>query len=294
MNGLKIVIAANTKREQMNSQSRSPFADTPPVVKNLIIINCILLLATYVLRQRGIDLTHMLGLYYPQSEYFRPYQVITHMFMHGGFTHLLFNMFALWMFGKVLENVWGPRRFLIFYFVTGLGAVALHTFVNYLEIAPMVKAVEAFSNTPSPELFSAFISKYDGTIQHLGFGTAQLIDFTTQWSDNPTSAIYTDEAISFMDKLLSVRMNIPTVGASGAVYGVLLGFGMLFPNTQLMLLFPPIPIKAKYFVIAYGVIELVQGLALPGSNVAHFAHLGGMIFGFILIKYWNKNTKHFY
>jgi membrane associated rhomboid family serine protease len=222
------------------------------------------------------------------------HQIVTHMFMHGGITHLFFNMFALWMFGRVLESVWGPRRFLIFYFVTGLGAAALHTFVNYIEIAPMAKAITAFSNTPSPELFSDFINKYQSTIKHMGFSSAQLAEFAAQWFDSPSSVAIENEAISFMDRLLAIRMNIPTVGASGAVYGVLLGFGMLFPNTQLMLLFPPIPIKAKYFVIGYGVIELVQGLALPGSNVAHFAHLGGMIFGYILIKYWNKNTTHFY
>lgn len=278
----------------MSSQFRTPFAGTPPVVKNLIIINGILLLATMVLGPRGIDLTRLLGLHYPQSEYFAVHQVITHMFMHGGLTHLFFNMFALWMFGRVLENVWGPKRFLIFYFVTGLGAAALHTFVNYIEIAPLAKSITAFSNTPSPELFSEFINKYQGTIKHMGFSTSSVMEFAAQWHDAPLSVAHETEAVSFLDKLLATRMNIPTVGASGAVYGVLLGFGMLFPNTQLMLLFPPIPIKAKYFVIGYGVIELVQGLAMPGSNVAHFAHLGGMIFGFFLIKYWNKNTTNFY
>lgn len=278
----------------MNTPFRSSFSQTPVVVKNLIIINGLLLLATYVFQSKGIDLTRLLGLYYPKSEYFMWHQIVTHMFMHGGITHLFFNMFALWMFGRVLESVWGPRRFLIFYFVTGLGAAALHTFVNYIEIAPMAKAITAFSNTPSPELFSDFINKYQSTIKHMGFSSAQLAEFAAQWFDSPSSVAIENEAISFMDRLLAIRMNIPTVGASGAVYGVLLGFGMLFPNTQLMLLFPPIPIKAKYFVIGYGVIELVQGLALPGSNVAHFAHLGGMIFGYILIKYWNKNTTHFY
>lgn len=277
----------------MNS-FRSPFAQIPQVTKNLIIINVIVYLATVVFEMRGISLTRMLGLFYPGSDYFRSFQPISHMFMHGGIGHLFFNMFALYMFGRVLESVWGPRRFLFFYLVTGLGAAALHTFVNYLEIAPMVKSITAFSNTPTPELFSSFINKYQSTIQHMGFSRPSVMEFAARWHDMPKSSAYEMEAVSFLEKLKQARMNIPTIGASGAVFGVLLGFGMLFPNTQLMLLFPPIPIKAKYFVIGYGLIELFLGLSNSGSNVAHFAHLGGMIFGFILIKYWNKNTKTFY
>lgn len=277
----------------MNRYSSS-YTQIPPVTKNLIIINTLLLLATYIFEQKGIDLTRNLGLFYPGSQFFRPYQFITYMFMHGGFTHLLFNMFALYMFGRVLESVWGPKRYLLFYLVTGLGAAAVHTFVNYLEIAPMAKSITAFSNTPAPELFSAFINKYQSTIQNMGFNKAAVMEFAAQWHDAPTSSAFKNEAVGFLDKLLQTRMDIPTVGASGAIFGVLLGFGMLFPNTQLMLLFPPIPIKAKYFVIGYGVLELVQGLSMPGSHVAHFAHLGGMIFGYILIKYWNKNSSTFY
>jgi membrane associated rhomboid family serine protease len=185
-------------------------------------------------------------------------------------------------------------RFLIFYLVTGIGAAALHTFVNYLEIAPMVKAVTAFGNTPTPDLFATFISHYQGAIKDIGFNFSQIMDFSNEWVNNPSSSSHESEALSFMNLLLEKRMNIPTVGASGAVFGVLLGFGMLFPNTELMLLFPSIPIKAKYMVIAYGALELILGLSMPGSSIAHFAHLGGMLFGFILIKYWNKTTNTFY
>jgi membrane associated rhomboid family serine protease len=276
------------------SYYRSPYMQIPQVTKNLIIINAIMFVATFLFETRGISLTRMLGLYYPGSEFFRPFQFVTHIFMHGGLTHIFFNMFALYMFGRVLESVWGPRRFLFYYLVTGLGAAALHSFVNYIEIAPMAKAITAFSNTPSPELFSTFINKYQNTIQHMGFSRPSVLEFAARWRDLPGSVAYEMEAINFLEKLKQTRMNIPTVGASGAVFGVLLGFGMLFPNTQLMLLFPPIPIKAKYFVIGYGVLELVLGLSNSGSNIAHFAHLGGMIFGFILIKYWNKNTTTFY
>ena len=243
--------------------TRSGFSAIPPVVKNLIIINVIMLLATYILSMRGVDLAGILGLHYFQSPEFRPYQLVTHMFMHGGFTHLLFNMFALWMFGRVLESVWGPKRFFIYYFVTGLGAAALHTFVNFIEFQNVASKM-------TPEAVEMVMTQ----------GT-EIFNQGKNFSD-PLSG------------KLNLLLNIPTVGASGAVFGILLGFGMLFPNTQLMLLFPPIPIKAKYFVMGYGAIELYLGLTQSGSNIAHFAHLGGMLFGFFMIKYWNKNTKHFY
>lgn len=265
------------------------FGGIPLVVKNLLIINILMLLVSFVLSGSfGIELNRVLGLYYFGSEYFRPYQVITHMFMHGGLAHLFFNMFALWMFGRVLESVWGSQRFLIYYFVTGLGAAALHTFVNYLEISAMANAAKAFINTPSPELFTAFINDY------ISRPNRQVYDFITSWTYDPNNQAYITQAITMVQNSLAFKMNIPTVGASGAVFGVLLAFGMLFPNTRLMLLFPPIPIKAKYFVIAYGCIELYLGLTRPGSNIAHFAHLGGMLFGFILVKYWNKNTRNIF
>lgn len=234
----------------------------PPVVKNLIIINAIMLLATYVLQLRGFDLTKILGLHYFASPDFRPYQLVTHMFMHGGIMHLVFNMFALWMFGRVLENVWGPKRFFIYYFATGLGAAVFYTFVNFIEF-------QYIASRMTPE-----------NVQMVMSNGAEILS---------SGRNYTELAGK-----LNLLLNVPTVGASGAVFGILLGFGMLFPNTELMLLFPPIPIKAKYFVIGYGAIELFSGIANTGDNVAHFAHLGGMIFGFILIKYWNKNSNHFY
>ena len=242
----------------------SAFRGTPPVVKNLIILNVLFYLATFVLgRSFNIDLTQKLALHYPASELFQPYQFITHMFMHGSTWHILFNMFALWMFGKMLETVWGSKRFFIYYFFTGLGAAALHTFVQWIEVASLKSQM-------TPEQIE--------TVYQQGYAAFS-------------------QGKNFVDPLmgkLNLLINIPTIGASGAVFGILLGFGMLFPNTQLMLLFPPIPIRAKYFVIIYGVLELVLAFTQRGSNIAHFAHLGGMIFGFILIKYWQKDRKTFY
>jgi len=234
----------------------------PPVVKNLIIINVLMLAATYILEMKGIDLTNILGLHYIQSPEFKPYQLVTHMFMHGGFMHLVFNMFALWMFGRVLESVWGPKRFFIYYFVTGLGAAALHTFVNYMEF-------QYYASKMNPQDVQAVFNQ-----------GAALIQQGQNWVGSAGK--------------LNMILNTPTVGASGAVFGILLGFGMLFPNTELMLLFPPIPIKAKYFVAGYGAIELFSGITGMGANIAHFAHLGGMLFGFFLIRYWNRNTRNFY
>ena len=248
------------------------------------------LLVTGVVKKIGIDLVEIFGMHYPGSDKFMLHQVFTHMFMHdpGGIAHIFFNMFALWMFGRVLESVWGSKRFLLYYVVTGLGAIALHTFVNFLAINSIQNTVEMFRNTPSPEILDRFVTK------HLPNATVQVRDFINTWYDDPTNTLYANEGLNLMERILTLKMDIPTVGASGAVFGVLLAFGMLFPNTQLMLIFPPIPIKAKYFVIGYGLIELYLGFSNSGGNVAHFAHLGGMLFGFILIKYWNKNSKRFY
>lgn len=235
---------------------------TPPVVKNLIIINALLFLGTVAVNQAfNTDLNHILGLYFFDSPLFQPYQIITHMFMHGSLGHIFFNMFALWMFGKALEQVWGSRRFFIYYMITGLGAAFLHTMVLYLELHPLMNYV---SQTYGIDNFSP-----------------DVVDRLYSMGDPKARS-------------LAVSMLTPTIGASGAVFGVLLAFGMLFPNTQLMLLFPPIPIRAKYFVIGYGLIELYLGLMQPGSNVAHFAHLGGMLFGFVMIRLWKKDRNTFY
>ncbi|MCD6202620.1 MAG: rhomboid family intramembrane serine protease [Bacteroidales bacterium] len=248
----------------MNGYQRPANANFPPVVKNIIIITSLMWLITLVVQQSfGIDLTRWLALYYPKSEYFRPYQFVTHLFMHAGLAHLFFNMFAFWMFGRVLENVWGGKRFFIFYFVTGMGAAGFYTLVHWLEYRTLLTHMSAQET-------QLVFEKGADILNHLQ-------NFT-----NP-----------YMAKL-NLLLNTPVVGASGAVFGVLLGFGMLFPNTQLMLLFPPIPIKAKYFVIGYGALELYLALAQPGSNIAHVAHLGGMLFGYIMVKYWNKKRTYFY
>lgn len=267
---------------------RAPiFGNTPPVVKNIIIINVLMLIGALVTNYEAA--VGALGLFYPQSEYFRPYQIVTHMFMHGDFMHLFFNMFALYMFGRVLEMVWGSKRFLTYYFVTGIGAIALHFFVAWLQLSSMKSAIVAFENTPTPEIFERFVRS------HLDAPSGYVLNLITRFYELPDSYSIISEAKMVLYKVYEQRINVPVIGASGAVFGVLLAFGMLFPNTELLLLFPPIPIKAKYFVVGYGVIELFLGVAnRSGDNVAHFAHLGGMIFGFILIKIWNRNRYRIY
>jgi membrane associated rhomboid family serine protease len=262
----------------------------PPVVKNLIIINAIFFLGDQFLGDLiGVDPVRLFGLHYFESSYFQPWQYVTSMFMHGGLSHIFFNMFALFMFGRVLEQVWGAKRFLIYYFVCGLGASALHTFFLWFDYSSMESAFIAFQNTPSPELLASFVA------DNIPHAQQWVYEFLDRWADNPDSQYYIQQGTQLFQKVLSESIDVPTVGASGAVFGLLLAFGMLFPNTELMLLFPPIPIRAKYFVALYGLGELYFAVQNSvGDNVAHVAHLGGMLFGFVLIKYWNKSRNKFY
>jgi len=239
------------------------FSNLPEVIKNLLIINGLLFFATISLDELGIDMIKWLGLHQFQSKDFMPHQLVTHFFMHADFTHLLFNMFALWMFGKVLENVWGGKRFLIYYMITAIGAAALHLAVSQYEILSLQSQL------------------HPSNLEILLLEGGQILEGGQNYSNQ------------IMGKL-NLLINTPTVGASGAVFGILLAFGMLFPNTLLYIYFA-IPVKAKYFVMAYGILELYLGfINNPSDNVAHFAHLGGMLFGFILLKYWEKNNTQFY
>lgn len=234
----------------------------PPVVKNLLIINGLFFLATMALSRYGIDLVKLLGLYIPQSDLFRPHQFVSYIFMHGGMNHIFFNMFALWMFGNAIENYWGGKRFLVYYMVTGLGAGLIHLGVMEFELFSVLKQLTY------EEI--AMVKEQGATILQSG---------------QNYSNIHLAE--------LNLLLNTPTVGASGAVFGLLLAFGMMFPNAQIYLYFL-FPIKAKYFVIGYGLIELFSGVSnRAGDNVAHFAHLGGMIFGYALIKYWQKKGSRY-
>ena len=231
----------------------------PPVTLNLIIINTLLLFAGFVMQRSGVNLDYILGLHYFEASKFNAVQLVTYMFLHANISHLFFNMFSLFMFGSTLERVWGGKKFLIYYVVTGLGAAITQEFVWWLQVRDVL----------SHEMLN------------IGTGVITRQQFILEYMPN-----YLNNAFL-------------TIGASGAVFGILLAFGMLFPNVSLFLMFLPVPIKAKYFVIGYGILELFLGISnRSGDNIAHFAHLGGMIFGFILIKIWKKqdfnNGKYFY
>lgn len=212
-------------------------ANVPTAVKNIIIINALVMIMTAL--NRNFMYEHF-ALFYPTSPFFHWWQPLTHMFMHGGFFHILFNMYTLWIFGSVLERVWGAKKFLIFYFVTGLGAALVHTGVEWIQM------------------------------QH--------------WLTEAAQGSYAAQT-----SIHALKMT-PTVGASGAIYGVLMGYAMLYPDSILTLLIPPVSMKAKWFVLIFAGIELLTGVTGTGAGIAHFAHLGGLIFGFLLIWYWKK--KH--
>ena len=271
------------------------FGNTPPVVKNLLLINVVFFLAYMVLgnRLQGKDLNDILGLHYIGAENFKPIQFLTYMFLHHDFRHILFNMFGLWMFGRTLESVWGPKRFMIYYFVTGLGAALLQMLALSFEVAPYINAADAFLNNQSIETLNAFINSgyfYDLHGSYNGFQAK----FNNLINVNYSEAMAMAEEYVYQYKINYLNLH-NMVGASGAVLGILLGFGMLFPNTELYLLFIPFPIKAKWLVIGYGLFELYNvWLSQPGDNVAHIAHLGGMLFGFILIKIWKTKRDSFY
>jgi membrane associated rhomboid family serine protease len=218
----------------------------PPAVKNIIILNVLVFIAQLTFQNNSvIDIENTFALHDVHSIYFKPHQLLTHMFMHGGIDHIFFNMFALWMFGRILENVWGAKRFIFFYLICGLGAALLHLGILYLEMEPIMKIVHAMP----PEQQAAII-----------------------------------ESPNF-------KVNISTIGASGAVFGCLAAFGYLFPNTMLYIYFM-VPMKAKWFVLIYAAIEIWLAIRnSAGDTVAHFAHLGGAITGFIIVFIWNKTNR---
>ncbi len=269
-----------------------------PAVKNLLIINVLTFLATMTLADT-INLNHLFALHLWFATDFYPHQFITHIFMHGDTMHLFMNMFTLWMFGTLLEQVWGTKRFLIYYMLTGVGAALIYYGVNYWEVSDMYRPFDAAIANPTKENIIAFVS-YCGGLE----GIERYIDFDMMGSyrnfrdtyasitSSPDggSSIALQSAGVFAGKVKASIANYNyMLGASGAVFGILLAFGMTFPDMKIMLLIPPIPMKAKYLVMFFAAFELYRGIAnSPDDNVAHFAHLGGMIVGFIILRYWRS------
>ncbi len=269
----------------MNSYNRSGFLSSiPPVTKNILIINVVVFLVSQVLIRSNVGIIHYLELYNFKSQYFNPFQIISHMFMHANLMHIFFNMFGVYMFGRVIESVAGSKKFFVLYMLSGIGAALLQLTITNFQIQSLQDSVLAFNNAPSPDSFWLIVKKYDYMLND------QVRVMAQAWQDNPDNVQYISEAKFILKDLVTGIANIPMEGASGAVFGVLAAFAMMFPNVELMIIFFPVPIKAKYLVPGYAVIELFQGVAqFRGDNVAHYAHLGGAIVGFFIVRYWKKN-----
>ncbi|MBP1637531.1 MAG: Rhomboid family protein [Bacteroidetes bacterium] len=262
----------------MRNNQSSFLSNIPPIVKNILAINIVLFAATFLLPGilsrfgMNVDLNDILGMHYFASHKFNPAQMITYMFMHGSFSHIFFNMFAVYMFGGIMERVWGPKKFLFFYLISGLGAAIVQQLFWYIEFGSLFSAINSAISAGSVDA----LLPYSGELhKYLSFDTLQAFN------------------VSDLFKIKSLMQDsLVTIGASGSVFGLLLAFGWLFPEEKLFLMFIPIPIKARWFVLGYGVIELFLGVAqFSGDSVAHFAHLGGMLFGAILLLYWKRKGQ---
>ena len=269
------------------------FQILPPIIKNLLIINVLMFIARQTIQTAtSTPMDDLLSLHTWQSPLFKPWQFVTHLFMHGSVAHIFSNMFALWMFGSILENLWGPKKFLTFYLVCGLGAALMHMTVLYVETHSLLANYTALQQHFNFSTFEHFFSK-----EHIAdyFQNSNYTEIFNQYKNNPNNPFAAQQASLLSQSFVDARINEPTLGASGAVFGCLAAFGYLFPNTYIYIYFF-LPLKAKWFVIIYAGFELVMALQnSAGDNVAHFAHLGGAIFGIALVYFWNKtNKKTFY
>lgn len=264
------------------------FGRLTPLVKNLLIINVGIALLQGFFK---IDLGDYFGLYYVSAPEFKPYQFVTYMFLHSttSIMHIFGNMFALFIFGPLLEQFLGPKKFLILYMVTGVGAGLFYTAVNYVEVSAVQRDVEAYVQDPNPDDFNRLL------IDHGSNLNPQIYEFVDQYSRNPNSTELKRDSVSLAQRLYDIQGNYNMVGASGAVFGILAAFALFFPNTELFLLFIPFPIKAKYLVTVYILYEVFAELQrAPGDNVAHLAHIGGAIIAFFLVRVWKKQRNNFY
>ncbi|TAH06969.1 MAG: rhomboid family intramembrane serine protease [Runella slithyformis] len=248
-----------------------------PIVRNLLIINVV----AFFLQSLIPQLTGLLSLHSVLSSNFMPHQFITYMFLHGSIGHLFSNMLGLFFFGPILEQqVLGPKRFLIFYFFTGIGAGFLYSGINYYEMSQLKQAVDLYVQYPSPDAFLDFMTRFAPNLKRAA------LDFLNNFEENPVNTSYIAESINFVKGRYNDQVNVPMLGASGAVFGILAAFGLLFPNMEMFLLFVPFPIKAKYFISFYAIYEIYSGINHKDSGVAHFAHVGGMLFAYILLRWW--------
>lgn len=248
----------------------------PPVTRNLLAVNILIWAIMALLPKVGYALDANLALYYIESPAFKPFQLLTYMFLHSNFTHLFFNMFALWMFGGIIERALGSKKFLIYYISCGFGAALIQEGVFAIMVAK-------YHNMFTPEQFQDIVKQAYRYTEISRYANSMGVDISIQ-TIRDMNIFFSNTSILALNEIV----NFPVVGASGAIFGILLAFGMLFPNQPIYLMFIPIPIKAKWMVLGYGVIELFLGASGLASGVAHWAHLGGMLFGVFMILYWKK------
>jgi membrane associated rhomboid family serine protease len=244
------------------------FSNIPQVTKNILILNILFFVAKYVLSGKGIDLDHLFGAYYPNSPLFKPFQVITYFFMHGDFFHILFNMLIFVMFGSSLERIWGPKRYFIFYVITALGAYVINSIMGTFQLMEIKNQLAS-----------------------MGYNVTEL-EYGIRNQDLSRLNVINMESINMLENYI-LKSKTCMIGASGAVYGIMAAFAYIFPNTELMLMFPPIPIKAKFLIPVYFLIEIYSNFHV-NDNVAHLAHIGGGITGLIIVYFWKKNKTFFY
>jgi membrane associated rhomboid family serine protease len=244
------------------------FSNIPQVTKNLLILNILFFVAKYVLRSKGIDLDNLFGAYYPNSPLFKPFQIITYFFMHGDFFHILFNMLMLVMFGASLERLWGPKRYFVFYVVTAVGAYIINSLMGTIQLM---------------EIKNQLIN--------LGYNLTDL-EYSIKNQDLSNITVLNLESVQIIENYI-IKSKTSMIGASGAIYGIMAAFAYIFPNTELMLMFPPIPVKAKYLIPIYFLIEIYSNFHV-NDNIAHMAHIGGGLTGLILVYFWKKNRNYFY
>lgn len=261
-----------------------------PAVRTLLLVNVLVYFVISSMSQAVQEgLVDQFALHSLVSQQFRVVQLITHMFMHGGFSHLFSNMLGLFFFGPMLERFWNARRFLTFYLLTGLGAAALYLAVNYYETASLVQAFEIYRANPTNGEFIGFINAQAPSLYDT------VASFIQKFDEDPENPAYIEGGRKILTAYVATQVNTPMLGASGAIFGVLMAFGLLFPNTELRMLFFPVPIKAKYLIGAYAFWEIYTGVyRAQADGVAHFAHIGGMLFAYIIIKVWGSQRKTFY
>lgn len=253
----------------------------------LLIINVLIFVLSGILLSKGL-MIELFGLRYILSDKFIPTQLLTYSVIHADFSHLLSNMLGLLVFGPILEMRLGPKHFLFFYFGTALGAGLIYSLIHMAEVYPFVSIAHQFLSNPDPDLFARVMAEGKGLIPHGAIG------FVEEYSRHPGNPEYRAAAVKAVEDLVFLRENAPMVGASGAVYGVMLGFAYLFPNLRMMLLFPPIPVQAKYLVGFYAIAALFYAVEkVPGDNVAHYAHLGGMLVGWLILRFWKLSPTRF-